>query len=407
MPVNLPLVTQFNPISGIKIGTSSAGIKQTERPDIVVFELADGATTAGIFTLNAFCAAPVQICKKHLASSKQIKYLVINTGNANAGTGDAGYQDALIICDAIAKEKNVPVDSVLPFSTGVIGERLPMEKILNALPTACNSTIEDNWYLTSQGIMTTDTQPKGYSTSFEYQGKTISISGVSKGAGMIMPNMATMLGFIATDLPIAQPVLNKLCTELGNKSFNRITIDGDTSTNDSCILMATGAVDLPVVEVESGELYQLIKTQLEKVFIYLAQAIVRDGEGATKFVSVDVSGCKSSKEALSVAYTVAHSPLVKTALFASDANWGRILAAVGRSGVENMDLSKIQIFLDDVCIVENGARSDSYTEQAGSKVMAQDELSIRIDMGSGEVKETIWTTDLSHEYVSINADYRS
>jgi glutamate N-acetyltransferase/amino-acid N-acetyltransferase len=407
MPVNLPLVTQFNPISGIKIGTSSAGIKQTERPDIVVFELADGATTAGIFTLNAFCAAPVQICKKHLASSKQIKYLVINTGNANAGTGDAGYQDALIICDAIAKEKNVPVDSVLPFSTGVIGERLPMEKILNALPAACNSTIEDNWYLTSQGIMTTDTQPKGYSTSFEYQGKTISISGVSKGAGMIMPNMATMLGFIATDLSIAQPVLNKLCTELGNKSFNRITIDGDTSTNDSCILMATGAVDLPVVEAESGELYQLIKTQLEKVFIYLAQAIVRDGEGATKFVSVDVSGCKSSKEALIVAYTVAHSPLVKTALFASDANWGRILAAVGRSGVENMDLSKIQIFLDDVCIVENGARSDSYTEQAGSKVMAQDELSIRIDMGRGEVKETIWTTDLSHEYVSINADYRS
>ncbi|MFT6153347.1 MAG: glutamate N-acetyltransferase/amino-acid N-acetyltransferase [Bermanella sp.] len=407
MPVNLPLVTQFNPIKGLKIGTSSAGIKQTERPDIVVFELIDGATTAGIFTLNAFCAAPVQICKKHLASSQQIKFLVINTGNANAGTGEAGYQDALIICDAIAKENEVTVDSVLPFSTGVIGERLPMEKILNALPIACKETIADNWYLASQGIMTTDTQPKGYSTSFEYQGKKVSISGASKGAGMIMPNMATMLGFIATDLSIAQPVLTKLCTELGNKSFNRITIDGDTSTNDSCILMATGTVNLPTIETASGELYELIKTQLEKAFIYLAQAIVRDGEGATKFVSIDVSGCESSKEALRVAYTVAHSPLVKTALFASDANWGRILAAVGRSGVENMDLSKIQIFLDDVCIVENGARADSYTEQAGSAVMAQDELSIKIKMGRGEVKETIWTTDLSHEYVSINADYRS
>ena len=407
MSVNLPLVTQFNDIRGLKIGTGSAGIKQTQRPDLVVFELADGATTAGIFTLNAFCAAPVQICKKHLATTDQIKYLVINTGNANAGTGDAGYQDAMTICEAIAKDKNVSVNSILPFSTGVIGERLPMEKILTALPAVFNSTIENNWYIASQGIMTTDTKPKGFSTSFEYQGKVISISGVSKGAGMIMPNMATMLGFIATDLAVSQPILNKLCSELGDKSFNRITIDGDTSTNDSCILMATGAVELPIVESESDELYEVFKAELNKVFMYLAQAIVRDGEGATKFVTVDVSSCETSQEALKVAYTVAHSPLVKTALFASDANWGRILAAVGRSGVENMDLSKIQIYLDDVCIVENGARANSYTEDAGSKVMAQDELSIRILMGRGDVKETIWTTDLSHEYVSINADYRS
>ena len=407
MSVNLPLVTQFNDIRGLKIGTGSAGIKQTQRPDLVVFELADGATTAGIFTLNAFCAAPVQICKKHLATTDQIKYLVINTGNANAGTGDAGYQDAMTICEAIAKDKNVSVNSILPFSTGVIGERLPMEKILTALPAVFNSTIENNWYTASQGIMTTDTKPKGFSTSFEYQGKVISISGVSKGAGMIMPNMATMLGFIATDLAVSQKILNKLCSELGDKSFNRITIDGDTSTNDSCILMATGAVELPVVESESDELYDVFKAELNKVFMYLAQAIVRDGEGATKFVTVDVSSCETSQEALKVAYTVAHSPLVKTALFASDANWGRILAAVGRSGVENMDLSKIQIYLDDVCIVENGARANSYTEDAGSKVMAQDELSIRILMGRGDVKETIWTTDLSHEYVSINADYRS
>ncbi len=313
----------------------------------------------------------------------------------------------MTICEAIAKDKNVSVNSILPFSTGVIGERLPMEKILTALPAAFNSTIENNWYIASQGIMTTDTKPKGFSTTFEYQGSVVSISGVSKGAGMIMPNMATMLGFIATDLAVSQPILNKLCSELGDKSFNRITIDGDTSTNDSCILMATGAVELPVIESESDELYEVFKAELNKVFMYLAQAIVRDGEGATKFVAVDVSGCETSKEALKVAYTVAHSPLVKTALFASDANWGRILAAVGRSGVENMDLSKIQIYLDDVCIVENGARANSYTEEAGSKVMAQDELSIRILMGRGDVKETIWTTDLSHEYVSINADYRS
>lgn len=407
MPVNLPLVTQFNNINGLKIGTSSAGIKQSERPDIVVFELADTATTAGIFTLNAFCAAPVQISKKHLSETSKVKYLVINTGNANAGTGEKGYQDALAICQAIASDKGVEINQVLPFSTGVIGEILPMDKIYKALPEAVNNTMDNNWYLASQGIMTTDTQPKGYSTQFDYQGKTISISGISKGAGMIMPNMATMLGFIATDLSIERGILNKLCSELGNKSFNRITIDGDTSTNDSCILMATGTLDFPELTSESDELYGLLKTELEKVFVYLAQAIVRDGEGATKFVSVDVTGCASSKEALQVAYTVAHSPLVKTALFASDANWGRILAAVGRAGVENMDLAKIQIYLDDVCIVENGARAKSYTEQAGAKVMAQAELSIKIDLGRGVEAETIWTTDLSHEYVSINADYRS
>jgi glutamate N-acetyltransferase/amino-acid N-acetyltransferase len=407
MSVNLPLITEFHSIKGLKIGATNAGVKQTERPDIVVFELGDRASTAGIFTLNAFCAAPVQICKKHLASGISSRLLVINTGNANAGTGEQGYQDAIHICKAIAKQKGVPVESVLPFSTGVIGEPLPMNKILAALPNACEATLEDNWYVASQGIMTTDTQPKGFSTQFEYQGEIISISGISKGAGMIKPNMATMLGFIATDAAISQPLLEKLCTELGNKSFNRITIDGDTSTNDSCILMATGAIDLAAVESESDELYSVLKKELESVFIYLAQAIVRDGEGATKFVSINVSGCLESEEALKVAYTVAHSPLVKTALFASDANWGRILAAVGRAGVNDMDLNSIQILLDDVCIVENGARAASYTEEAGSAVMAKDELSINIDLGRGSFTETVWTTDLSHEYVSINADYRS
>ena len=407
MSVNLPLLTHFHSIKGLKIGTTNAGIKQVERPDIVVFELDDKATTAGIFTLNAFCAAPVQICKQHLASEVNTKFLIINTGNANAGTGEQGYQDAISICDVVAKKNGVPVESVLPFSTGVIGEPLPMDKIVPALTKACESTLENNWYVASQGIMTTDTQPKGFTTQFEFKGKTLSISGISKGAGMIKPNMATMLGFIATDAGISQPVLEKLCTELGNKSFNRITIDGDTSTNDSCMLMATGAVDLPIIESESDELYSIIKKKLEEVFVYLAQAIVRDGEGATKFVSINVSGCQSSPEALQVAYTVAHSPLVKTALFASDANWGRILAAVGRAGVENMDLDTIQILLDDVCIVKNGARASTYTEESGAAVMIKDELSINIDLGRGSFKETVWTTDLSHEYVSINADYRS
>ena len=407
MPVNLPLVTQFHPINGLKIGSVNAGIKQTERPDIVVFELGESACTSGIFTTNAFCAAPVQICKKHLASGAPTKYLVVNTGNANAGTGEPGYKNAMEICETIAAQKSVPVESVLPFSTGVIGESLPMKKILSALPEACNNTAEDNWYVASQGIMTTDTQPKGFSTQFEYEGKVVSISGASKGAGMIMPNMATMLGFIATDAGVNQVLLNKLCLELGNKTFNRITIDGDTSTNDSCMLMATGTVDIPTIESENDAFYAVLKTELEKVFTYLAQAIVRDGEGATKFVSINVAECESSEEALKVAYTVAHSPLVKTALFASDANWGRILAAVGRAGVKDMNLDIIQIHLDNVCIVENGARAESYTEEAGSKVMAQEELSININLGRGGVRETVWTTDLSHEYVSINADYRS
>ena len=406
MSVNLTVFEAFHAIKGLKIGYCNAGIKQTQRQDLVVFELASTATTAGIFTQNAFCAAPVQICKKHLEQAKT-QYLVINTGNANAGTGKGGFDDAMAICQTLADFKKVDVKCVLPFSTGVIGERLPLEKITSSIPAVFRNLNEDNWFEGSRGIMTTDTQPKGTSIQFQYKGETITISGVSKGAGMIKPNMATMLGFIATDAGIKQSLLEKICIELGEKSFNRITIDGDTSTNDSCILIATGKLATPVIENESDELYSVLKGELEKVFVYLAQAIVRDGEGATKFVSIDVLNCNDSNEALDVAYTVAHSPLVKTALFASDANWGRILAAVGRSGVKNMDLSKIQIFLDDVCIVSNGARAVSYTEEAGSKVMQQDELSIRIDMGRGDVNETVWTTDLSHEYVSINADYRS
>lgn len=406
MPVNLSVFENFNTIGGIKIGTSNAGVKQTTRPDIVIFELAPSANTAGIFTENAFCAAPVQISKQHLAQA-QTRYLIINTGNANAGTGKGGYDDALEICKAVAQEKGVAVEQVLPFSTGVIGERLPMGKILPAIPKALEGTRDDAWFEASRGIMTTDTQPKGVSAQFEFEGKTISISGISKGAGMIKPNMATMLGFIATDAPVEKGLLQELCSELGNKSFNRISIDGDTSTNDSCILIASGTADVAELTSKEQPLYKVLKAELEKVFLYLAHAIVRDGEGATKFVAINVQNCENSKEALRIAYTVAHSPLVKTALFASDANWGRILAAVGRSGVRDMSVEDINIFLDDVCIVEGGARAASYTEEAGAAVMAQSELTIRIDMGRGKADETVWTTDLSHDYVSINADYRS
>lgn len=406
MPVNLSVFENFNTIEGIKIGFTNAGVKQTKRPDIVVFELDETASTAGIFTENAFCAAPVQISKKHLKEAST-RYLIINTGNANAGTGKGGYEDALEICNAVAKAKGVAVEQVLPFSTGVIGERLPMGKILPAIPNALENTRGDVWFDASRGIMTTDTQPKGTSSQFEFEGQTISISGISKGAGMIKPNMATMLGFIATDAPVEKELLQELCSELGNKSFNRISIDGDTSTNDSCMLMASGTANVEKLTSKDQPLYQILKDELEKVFLYLAHAIVRDGEGATKFVAINVQNCENSKEALRIAYTIAHSPLVKTALFASDANWGRILAAVGRSGVRDMDVEKINLYLDDVCIAENGARAASYTEAAGSAVMAQSELTIRVDMGRGDACETVWTTDLSHDYVTINADYRS
>ena len=406
MSVNLTVFEAFHAIKGLKIGYCNAGIKQTQRQDLVIIELAGTASTAGIFTQNAFCAAPVQICKKHLEQA-QTQYLVINTGNANAGTGKAGFDDAMSICQTLADLKKVDVKCILPFSTGVIGERLPLDKITSSIPSALSNLNEDNWFEGSRGIMTTDTQPKGTSTQFKYKGETINISGISKGAGMIKPNMATMLGFIATDALVSKEILQEICSELGEKSFNRITIDGDTSTNDSCMLMATGTCKLPELNKRSDEFYDVLKAELEKVFIYLAQAIVRDGEGATKFVSIDVKNCENSNEALRVAYTVAHSPLVKTALFASDANWGRILAAVGRSGVKNIVLEDIQIFLDDVCIVENGARASSYTEEAGSRVMSQQELCILIDMGRGSACETVWTTDLSHEYVTINAEYRT
>lgn len=396
---------EFNAISGVRLGVAKSGIKYPDRKDLVVFELAEGATTAGVFTKNAFCAAPVVLSKKHLKTTSP-RYLLINTGNANAGTGVQGMDDAIHCCQSLANLTGVPQTAVLPFSTGVIGEKLPVEPIVKGLPNALGALSEVDWAGAAEGIMTTDTRPKGATRRLNVSGKEIVISGISKGAGMIMPNMATMLGFVATDANIEQELLQELLTECTGLSFNRITIDGDTSTNDSCMLIATGKSDLPELKKGTDE-FELFKTELKAVFVDLAQAIVRDGEGATKFVSVIVDGANTQQEALDVAYTVAHSPLVKTALFASDPNWGRILAAVGRAGVDDLNLEAITIHLDEVCIVSEGGRDANYTEERGQDVMNREEISIRINLGRGQISETIWTTDLSHEYVTINAEYRT
>lgn len=407
MAVGLDVLKNYNPVNGIRIGIAQAGIKYQNRNDVVIFELAEGSRVSGVFTLNAFCAAPVQIAKKHICEA-DIRYLVINTGNANAGTGPQGLADASETCTQLANLTSVNANQILPFSTGVIGEPLPMNKLLAALPKALEAATDDAWVSAAEGIMTTDTLPKGYSQQVDINAnERISISGISKGAGMIMPNMATMLAYLTTDAVIAKPLLDIMCKELADKSFNRVTIDGDTSTNDSCILIATAKADMAEISSKDDPRYKTVYDALLTAFLQLSHAIVRDGEGATKFVTIKVEQAQSVQEALDVAYTVAHSPLVKTALFASDANWGRILAAVGRAGVKNMVLEDIEIYLDDVCIVENGARAASYTEAAGAAVFAQAEITIRIGLGRGEICEKVWTTDLSHDYVSINADYRS
>ncbi|WP_323752621.1 bifunctional glutamate N-acetyltransferase/amino-acid acetyltransferase ArgJ [Marinobacter sp.] len=405
MAVGPGTLPEFHPVAGVKIGIASAGIKKTGRKDIVVFELAPEARVAGIFTQNQFCAAPVVLSRRHLAEAAP-RYLLINTGNANAGTGDAGLADAERCCAELAKRAGVDTASVLPFSTGVIGESLPVNKIVGALPEALADTREDRWAEAASGIMTTDTRPKGASCQIELDGHKVTISGISKGAGMIRPNMATMLGFIATDAKIAPEALQALGSELGEKSFNRITIDSDTSTNDACMLIASGSYDGPEITEESP-LFAKLKNALRTVYMELAHAIVRDGEGATKFVTIDVAGAASQQEALDVAYTVAHSPLVKTALYASDPNWGRILAAVGRAGVPDLDLQALEIYLGDVCLVRDGGRAGDYSEERGQAVMDQEEITIAIDLKRGEVRETVWTCDFSHDYVTINAEYRS
>ena len=389
------------PVPGIRMAAVSAGIKMPGRLDCVFFELENNAKVAGVFTTNAFCAAPVTICREHLSNNTP-RYFVINTGNANAGTGQAGMDNAKQVCLTIAELKNLPVSTILPFSTGVIGEQLPVNKITNIIPNALDSMNDDGWLECATGIMTTDTRPKAVSRQIEIEGKTITITGIAKGAGMIKPNMATMLAFIFTDAEISQPDLQSMLGDAVNCSFNRITVDCDTSTNDCCMLSATGRSGVVVTQENNG-----FSKALQEVFISLAQGLIRDAEGASKFVTIIVEKGQSNEECLQLAYTVAESPLVKTALFASDPNWGRILAAVGRAGLENFDIDKVSIFLGDVCIVENGAVAESYTEEAGQQVMDQEEIAIRISLGRGASTETVWTSDLSHDYVTINAEYRT
>ena len=396
----------MHPVKGVKLTAVSAGIKKVGRRDVVLFELAEGSAVAGVFTKNAFCAAPVTVCREHLAAAP-IRFLVINSGNANACTGEQGLLDAKATCAAIAELTGIKPEQVLPFSTGVIGEPLPVQKIIAVVPEALEKANENGWDDAGAGIMTTDTRPKGFSQQFEYQGKVITVNGISKGAGMIKPNMATMLGYIATDAKISQELLQQLSREAADKSFNRITIDGDTSTNDSCILIATGQVDLPEVSEADGELYEKLREVILAAHIHLAKSIVSDGEGATKFVTVAVSGGANRDECLDVAYAVAHSPLIKTALFASDPNWGRIVAAIGYAGVPDLDATKVRVHLNDTLIVEQGGRAKTYTEEQGQAVMSQADIAININLGRGAFAETVWTTDLSYEYVRINADYRS
>ncbi|MCV6614453.1 MAG: bifunctional glutamate N-acetyltransferase/amino-acid acetyltransferase ArgJ, partial [Cellvibrionaceae bacterium] len=366
--------------------------------------LAEGSEVAGVFTQNAFCAAPVQLCKQFLPG--EIRYLLINSGNANACTGDQGLADALASCTQVAELGGVGAGQVLPFSTGVIGESLPMDKFAAAIPKLFPALADDNWNGAARAIMTTDTRPKGASEIIEHDGRTIAISGIAKGSGMIKPNMATMLAYVATDAKLPQAMLQALAKECVDGSFNRITIDGDTSTNDSSILVATGASGA-VIESEQDPLYPLLRDALKRVHIQLAQSIVGDGEGATKFVTVDVRGGAEQSECVSVAYSVAQSPLVKTALFASDPNWGRIVAAIGYAGVEGLDDRAVTVHLNDVLIVENGGCAASYTEADGQREMDKDEILILIELGRGDAAAKVWTTDLSHDYVTINADYRS
>jgi glutamate N-acetyltransferase/amino-acid N-acetyltransferase len=396
---------ELYPVPGFRLGTTAAGIKTPGRPDLVMMELAPGSVCAAVFTQNAFCAAPVVVAREHL-SRQQPACLLINTGNANAGTGESGIHDARLCCESVAKQAGCLPQAVLPFSTGVIGEPLPVEKILSGIPDASKQLDEHGWAAAATGILTTDTVPKGASKKVEIDGQPVTITGIAKGAGMIRPDMATMLAFIATDANIGQASLQDCLSHAVDRSFNRITVDGDTSTNDACVLVATGKGAAPVLEPGTGG-YTLFSETLADICVQLARAIVRDGEGATRFVTIAVEGGASTDECLQLAYTIAHSPLVKTALFAGDPNWGRILAAVGRAGIVDLDLPQVEIYLDEVCIVREGGRAADYTEAAGQQVMDRDEVTIRVVLNRGACSEAVWTCDLSYDYVKINAEYRT
>lgn len=408
MAVNLhiPSESDIHAVPGIEIGIAEAGIRKAGRRDLTVFKLAEGTTVAGVFTRNRFRAAPVQVCEAHLAQNAGIRAIVVNTGNANAGTGQPGREAAMETCVALATLLGIKPQQVLPFSTGVILEPLPVDRLVAALPKAVSDARDTNWFAAAHSIMTTDTQPKICSRQVQLGSETVTITGISKGAGMIRPNMATMLGYLATDAGIDQNVLNAMVSAIAERSFNRITVDGDTSTNDSFIIMATGKSAVHISSVADPR-YALLYQALEDTARELAQKIVRDAEGATKFITVCVEQAATQDEALKVAYAIAHSPLVKTAFFASDPNLGRILCAVGYAGIDDLDVSKTRLWLGDVRVATQGERDPSYLEADGQRVMKEAEITVRVQLGRGQITETVYTCDFSHDYVSINADYRS
>jgi glutamate N-acetyltransferase/amino-acid N-acetyltransferase len=405
MPVNLttPVAAELLPVSGVLLGTAEAGIKRPDRKDLLVICLDDGATVAGVFTKNRFCAAPVTVAREHLAAGKGIRALVVNTGNANAGTGEQGLQDARMTCVALAGLLNCKPEQILPFSTGVIMEPLPVAKIVAGMPRAVAAAIENNWFDAAHAIMTTDIVAKAVSRQIEIGGKMVTVTGMSKGSGMIHPNMATMLGYIATDAAIPQALLQRMVSEAADRSFNCITVDGDTSTNDALMLIASGKSGVTIDDSNRAAM-QAVVTEVATV---LAQAIVRDGEGATKFMTIAIEGGRDAEECRKIGYAIAHSPLVKTAFFASDPNLGRILAAIGYAGVEDLDVAQLQLYLDDVLVAENGGRAASYREEDGQRVMQQSDITIRVVLNRGEANATLWTCDFSYDYVKINASYRS
>ena len=415
MTVNLqaPNPDHVLAVPGVRLGIAQAGVRKVGRKDLTVILLDEGSAVSGVLTQNRYCAAPVQVCRDHLKqvnasqADTQIRALIINTGNANAGTGAKGLADARATTEALASLLKLQAQQVLPFSTGVIMENLPVDRIVAGMPAAIADAQAKHWAKAAEGIMTTDTVPKAFSAQVLLSGQTVTITGISKGAGMIRPNMATMLGFLATDANIDPALLPALATDMANASFNRITIDGDTSTNDSFIVMATRKAAHPVISSWDSADGKALRTALMSVAQKLAHAIVRDGEGATKFITIRVEGGKTVDECLLAAYAIAHSPLVKTAFFASDPNLGRILAAVGYAGIHDLDQDLIGLYLDDVCVVQNGGRNPAYQEADGQRVMKQSEITIKVLLGRGQAADTVWTCDLSHDYVSINADYRS
>jgi glutamate N-acetyltransferase/amino-acid N-acetyltransferase len=409
MPVNLtsPVAAQLLPVAGVSLGIAEAGIKRPDRKDLLVIQLSEGSRVAGVFTANRFCAAPVIVAREHLAQAQAIRALLVNTGNANAGTGEQGMQDARTSCAALAGLLNCKAAQILPFSTGVIMEPLPVGKIAAGLPAAVANMRADNWFDAAHAIMTTDIVAKAVSRQITIDGVTITITGIAKGSGMIHPNMATMLGYIATDAAISQPVLQQMVSEAANRSFNCITVDGDTSTNDALMLIATGKSALPEVKSAGSKAGQTLQEAITGVAIMLAQAIVRDGEGATKFITVLVEGGNSEAECKQIGYAIARSPLVKTAFFASDPNLGRILAAIGYAGIADLDVEAIKLYLDDVLVAEHGGRAASYLEEDGQRVMQKSDITIRVALNRGAANARLWTCDFSYDYVKINASYRS